>query len=378
MDAYQIALSRGSVTCHDFVWHRDIGCGGYGVTGLRWSCLLAAALLLMPFSGEARQVKLRVTTQLPISNHIGVNLVQFKEEVERRSDRTITVEIFDRSQLYKDNEALGAVATGAIEMGSVPTSQFYEKVPGVEIFQQPFLFNFEALVRAATSPGSEIRTLLDRAVLEATSARVLWWQSYGSSVFFSKGQDARHPAGIQAQRVRVFGQNMANFTKSCGGAPSVISASQQYQAVKDGKVDMVMTGITGVDSRDLWKVTDTITRTEHAALEFIVIINEKVWQSLAETHKAIVSDAARRAEHDLREQMASIEMKAYAFARQKGMKIHDLGPNQVAEWRACSSGMLDEFMNRGGELAQRLMAAYGKLRTHPCCSSGPEGTFTLR
>jgi len=348
------------------------------MTGVRWSRLLALALLLVPFTGQAQQVKLRVTTQLPISNHIGANLVQFKEEVESRTDRAITVEIFDRSRLYKDNEALGAVATGAIEMGSVPTSQFYDKVPGVEIFQLPFLFNFEALVRAATGPASEMRKLLDTAVLEATGTRVLWWQSYGSSVFFSNGQDARHPIGIRGQRIRVFGQNMANFTKYCGGTPFVISAGQQYQAVKDGKVDMVMTGITGVDSRDLWKVTDTVTRTEHAALEFIVVVNEKVWQSLAETHKTIVSASARRVEHDLRQQMASIEAKAYAFARNKGMKIHDLAPNQVAEWRACSSGMLEEFMDRGGELPRRLMGAYGKLRTHPCCSSGPAGTFTLR
>src|SRR5262245_64247403 len=99
---------------------------------------------------------------------------------------------------------------------------------------------------------------------------------------------------------------MANFTKYCGGVPLLISASKQHDAVKDGTVDMAMTGITGVDSRQLWNVTDTITRTEHAALEFLVIINEKVWQSLDERARTVVSESSRKAEQELREQMADI------------------------------------------------------------------------
>ena len=247
-----------------------------------WFCLLVASVLLAPPAAEAQQVTLRVTLQLPITNHLGVNLMQFKEEVERRTNKSISVEIFDNSRLYKDNEALEAVTSGAIEMATLPYQQFHRKAPSVEIFEQPFLFNFEALVRAATSPDGEIRRLLDKAVLDATGVRVLWWQSYGSSVFFSKGRDTKASRRRQGQKVRVFGEGMASFTRYCGGVPFLISASKQHQAVKDGTVDMAMTGVTGVDSRELWKVTDTITRTEHAALEFLVIINEKTWQSLAE------------------------------------------------------------------------------------------------
>jgi C4-dicarboxylate-binding protein DctP len=176
----------------------------------------------------------------------------------------------------------------------------------------------------------------------------------------------------------VFGENMANFIKYCGGIPFVISASEQHQAIRDGRVDMAMTGITGVTARELWKVTDTITRTEHAALEFVVIINDKVWQSLAEEHRTVVTAAARRAEQDLRQQMADIEAKAYAFARDKGITIYDLTPNEVAEWRACSAPIVEDYLTLAGELGQRVMASYGKLRTQPCCISGPGGEFTRR
>jgi C4-dicarboxylate-binding protein DctP len=349
------------------------------VTGVPRLCLLLlASLLLAPLTAQAQQTKLRVTLQLPITNHLGVNLVQFKEEVEKRTNKSIAVEIFDNSRLYKDNEVLEAVSSGAIEMATLTYQQFHKHVPAIDIFEQPFLMNFDALVRAATSPDGEFRKLLDKAILDATGVRVLWWQSYGNSVFFSKGRDTKHPTGISGQKIRVFGDNMATFTKYCGGVPMVISASKQNQAVKDGTVDMAMTGITGVDSRELWKVTDTITRTEHAALEFIVIINEKVWQSLSDAHKTIIGETSRMVEKDLRDKMAAIEDKAYAFAREKGMRVHELSPDEVAEWRVCSARLIEDYMASGGELASRLMGAYGRLRTDPCCNSGPQGAFRLR
>jgi hypothetical protein len=56
-----------------------------------------------------------------------------------------------------------------------------------------------------------------------------------------------------------------------------------------------------------------------------------------------------------------------------------LTSNQVADWRACSAGMLVDYMEKNGEGARRLMAAYGKLRLDPCCSAAPvAGDFTRR
>jgi len=343
---------------------------------VRWCGLLLMALLLAPCTATAEQVKLRITLQVPVTNPLlGIALVHLKEEVEKRTEKSISVEIFDRGQLYIDDQVVDAVSSGAIEMGVAGFSQFAKRVPGVDIMQQPFLFNFEALVRATANPDSELRKLIDKAVLDAAGVRVLWWQSFGSTVFFSKGRDVKEPNRIENQKVRVFSETMAQLTKLCGGTPVALSSSKMHGALKDGTVDMVMSGIGTVETRELWKVTDTVTRTEHGALEFFVIINEKTWQSLSHSHK---EEAARKAERGVREKVSEIETKAYAFAREKGMKILELTPDEVAEWRACSSGVLEAYMSNTGDLVRQLTAAYGKLRTDPCCSSGPTGSFNRR
>jgi C4-dicarboxylate-binding protein DctP len=353
--------------------------GGAVSKGWRICLLAAICVSLLPLAATAQQTKLRVTVQLPITNHVGVNLARFRDEVEQRTNKAIVVEIFDNSRLYKDSEVLEAVGSGAIEMGSLPYQQFAKKVPAIELFEQPFLMNFSTLVRAATAPDSDIRKLLEKAVFDATGVRILWWQAYGSNVVFSKGgRHVKRPSAIAGQKVRVFGQSMASLVKHCGGIPMVVPASQQTQAMKDGTVDMNMTGVSGVTARELWKASDTITRTEHGAVEMIAIINERVYQSLAPGHRAIILEAARNAERDLWDAMMRSEAEAYEVAREKGMQVHELSPDDVAEWRACSARVIEEYIAGAGELGTRMMQAYGKLRTDPCCNFAPKGTFTLR
>jgi C4-dicarboxylate-binding protein DctP len=335
--------------------------------------LVLACLLLAPFAAQAQQVKLRLTSQLPGAHFAGVKLTQFKDEVERRTDKTLTIEIFDDGRLYKDDQVIGAVSSGAIDMGFVISDRFADKIAAVSILQQPFLFNFEALVRTALSPDQETRRLLDKAILEAIGSRVLWWVPMGSTVIYSKGRSAISPAEISKLKIRVPGKATAAFVERCGGIPVLSNAGDQLSAMQEGRIDMTMTAPISVRERQLWKGADTITRTDHAVIEGTVIINEAVWQRLSESHKAIITEAARKVEQKLRDEIGRLEADAYRFARENGMKVYDLAPYQVAEWRACSAPVLDAFMAESGESGLQLMRAYGKLRTSPCCSAGPPG-----
>ena len=144
-----------------------------------------------------------------------------------------------------------------------------------------------------------------------------------------------------------------------------------HDAMKDGAVDLAMGSITSVEPRELWKVADTITRTDHAPIEFLLLVNEKVWQALPAVHRTTIAEAAKAVELATRDRFSKNEASAYAFAHQKGMQIRAVTADQVAEWRACSAGVLEDYMKAGSDLARRLLVAYGKLRADPCCTSGP-------
>ena len=119
--------------------------------------------------------------------------MEFKDGVEARTKGDVTVNIFDQSQFYNDYQVPNAVGSGAIEMGLAPLGQYEDDVPAAGVFLQPFLFNFDEIIRAAAQPGSEIRTIIDNEILSQTGARVLWWQRYGSPVMLSKAEPMLDP-----------------------------------------------------------------------------------------------------------------------------------------------------------------------------------------
>src|SRR5262249_26032364 len=185
--------------------------------------LFLASALLAPFTAQAQQVKLRITSQLPAAHYVGLNLDQFKNEVESRTGKAVAIEVVHDGRLYKDDQVLGAVSSGAIEMGYLVIDRIADKIPGTTILAQPFMFNFEALVRNALAPDQDMRKLMDKAILEATGSRVIWWLPLGSTVMLSKGQPTLRPADISKRRMRVLGKATADFVERCGGIPAILN-----------------------------------------------------------------------------------------------------------------------------------------------------------
>src|SRR5215475_6935089 len=350
----------------------NIHCGLNTMATARRLLCAIGFLLLLADGALAQQVKLKAALQVPITELLfGRSLAEFKKEVEELTRNAVTIEVFDNGKPYTDTQILGAVTSGAMELGVVGFDQFADKLPVVGMLDQPFLFNFDALINAAFAPGSDLRAVIDKTLLETMAVRVLWWQPIGNQIVFSKGLDVASPRQIKGKKVRAISETNAKFVKLCGGEPVNMSVVQMNEAMKDGKIDMAMSGIAAILSRDMWKVSDTVTRTDHSPLEYLLIMTEKNWQALAPAHRAAIMDVVKRMEPKIRERAAESERSLYAAAREKGMKIVDLAPHQVAEWRACSSDLLLQYMETSAEVGSRLMASYGKLRTAPCCSAGP-------
>lgn len=324
------------------------------------SAIAAVALASAPFwavsTASAADTTLRISLQLPLASHLGQNLVLFEEEVEKASGGTIDVQIFDSAQLYKDKEVPEAVGSGQIEMGVASLTRYVGEIPAVDVFYMPFLMNSEQKVRAAVAPDSAVRQPIDAAILE-TGARVLWWQAYGGVILLSNGGPMSTPEAIKGKKVRVFGKTLGTWIETVGGAPTLISGSEQFLAYQRGTVDVGMTGVSGVKSRKLWEVMDTITVTNNADIEFIVVINEDFWQGLSDEQRGWISAAARTAEIDVRDRMASIEAEAYEQAKANGMTVYTPTPEEIAVWREASQPVIDTWLEGAGDLGRQVYEA---------------------
>ncbi|KAA0920431.1 C4-dicarboxylate ABC transporter substrate-binding protein [Aquicoccus porphyridii] len=311
----------------------------------------AAMLAVTPVMADTT---LRITLQLPLKSHLGQNLLMFKEEVEAKSD--MKIEIYDSAQLYRDNEVPQAVGAGEIEMGVASLTRYVGEIPAVDIFYMPFVLNTEEKVRAAVAPDSPVRGPIDDAIRD-TGSHVLWWQAYGGSVLLSKGEPLRGPEDMAGKKARVFGKWLGEWVNVLGGAPTLISGSEQFLAYQRGTVDIGMTGVSGVVSRKLWEVMDTITAVNNADIEFIVVINEDVWEGLSDEQRNILTTAARNAETSVRDYMSEFEANAFKEAEANGMTVHFPTDEEIAAWREASAPVIEAWLAESGELGQQLLDA---------------------
>jgi len=301
---------------------------------------------------------LRYTTQLPGKNFATKNAASFIQCVGDKTD--IKIELYDSAQLYRDKEVPQAVASGAIDMGMSTTARFAGTIPAIEIFYVPFATGNRDQVVKMLSPGAELRTLLDDALIK-TGARPVWWIEYGRAVFLSKkDKPVRVPADLKGLKVRVFGKTLGEFVKANGGAATLMSGSEQFVAYQRGTVDAGMTGVASVKSRKLYEVMDVVTISEHAYIYFVSLINEKVWNSLSKAEQGVMQKCGREAELAQQAAVGKVEAASIAFTREKGKQVLELSPKEIDLWRVSGKPVVDAYLKNSGELGQKVMKAIEK------------------
>jgi C4-dicarboxylate-binding protein DctP len=352
---------------------RENKIAAWAVWGRLWPLLLLLSWLGAP-PALAQTTTLHMSLPISADNPVGQSIRDFARQVGVRTGGSVRIEVQDKDRRYEEHEVVAAVASGTVEMGATTLNQFAYDVPLAGAFLQPFLFNFDVLVEAATERGSEIRTLVEDEVLYWTNARVLWLQPFGSSVIVSKAAAiiASRPVGAPDDLTR-------ELIKACGGTPHLVPPAEVLGALKQGSIKSAVTDVMSVREYGLWQVADTITDLRHAPSLFVVVVNEKAWQGLAPAQREVVSELAQEAQTDMWARFTAIRADAYAFARQKGMKVVEPQPEDVAGWRACTAPLLEAYMERAGEAGPKLFAAYGRLRKAPCCRQLPvNARFMLR
>jgi C4-dicarboxylate-binding protein DctP len=326
--------------------------------------MLTAFFIALLAGGVAQATgrQIRIAFQLPEHSHLHENLDLFKQLVEKGTNGAYQIVIAHSGALIKEQDAPEAVATGMVEMASVTVNQYAGVIPATDLFVQPFMFSHPPTLVAATQPGSPVRAPIDQAILAKVGARVLWWQSNGTTVMVSKAAPVTAPAAITGKAVRVSTESEAEFIRLCGGNARILPAAAAYGAYQTGEVAAGSTTIGAVPVRKLWEVTRFVTYTRHRTAEFVVTINERLWQSLPAEHKRVFEGAAREAETTQRARVAGIEREAHASAERNGMRLVEVSGRELQDlWKFCAAPMLEAYLDRSGELGARVIAGYRKI-----------------
>jgi C4-dicarboxylate-binding protein DctP len=179
--------------------------------------LLVAGWLCVPISiAFADPVIIRLWTQMPVAFPSNQTLRDFKDHVEAKSAGELQIEIDDTPKLFSDKSVIDGVKDGRIEMGFIVLSRYAGRIPALDLFQLPFLFNKSAVAAAGVARSSELRQLMDAEILKQQNGRVLWWVLLGHLVLLAEHSLA-DPGNLAGKSVRTYGPMMESLIARCGG-----------------------------------------------------------------------------------------------------------------------------------------------------------------
>ena len=93
---------------------------------------------------------------------------------------------------------------------------------------------------------------------------------------------------------------------------------------------------------------DTISLTNNAHMQFLMIANSGWWNSLSPNLKKLISKAAFSAEEKSVKVLKQIEISSYKEAIKNGMRIALLSSDDRDYWREKSGPIYEAFLEKTG------------------------------
>lgn len=234
-----------------------------------------AGLILSSSAAFAANYTLNVSTALGTDDPIYKGLVEFKNNVESRSNNQIRVRIFPGSQLGSDEDIIEQIKAGAgtalITDGA--RLELYAKEFG--ILTAPYVVNnFDEMRKVVVSPVFEgwSNKLRDQGGFQVFSFN--WYQGERHLV---TNKPVSKPADLAGVRMRTpSAPQWLETVRALGATPTPMAWAESYSALQLKAIDGVEAQYPAIYSSRLYEVTKYITKTHHIQL-VTGLVGSKIW-----------------------------------------------------------------------------------------------------
>lgn len=320
------------------------------------SALLAAPAVTRGAHAQA-QVTMRLSHQFPPAHHNARVIAAFAEDVAKRSDGQVQVQVFPAEQLAKAGENFPGVARGAFEAAAAVNFQWGTTIPEMNVVTLPYLFTDLPRIRKFT--GSEAATFLEGLLERRAVKNLMWLYTTRMSIFTSNRRPIVNLEDFRGLKIRGLNALTDHALSAVGAAPSAMPGPEVSAALQSGVLDAGLTDVSAAVSRRYYEIQKFGTVAPYFTVISHVYVNPRWWAGLSAPHRAAIEAAARKAEQDQIQVTEDTASAAVGELRSKGMTIHEQTPQESATWRAAmQQPVIDAFLRlapQGGPRALELL-----------------------
>jgi TRAP-type C4-dicarboxylate transport system substrate-binding protein len=320
----------------------------------RCVCAIVATLLqgVVPVHAQTT-IRWQMATAYSDETFHTQNLQRFAQDVADATHGALSIEVHAGGRLAKANEIRARVEAGTIDAGEVIMSSMVADVPVAGADSVPFI----------TSSYADAHNLWrhQRPLVEAALARrglvVLYAVPWPPQGLYST-RPVSATVDMKSATMRTYNAATVRIAELMGATPVDVPAGQLARALKEGRVDsMITSGVTGVES-SAWMRMKYFYDIRAWFPKNIVLVHRASLDALDEPVRDAVRRAATVAEH---RGWAASEAAAAASLRQlagHGVRVESPGFELRHELRRFGEKFSLEWVRATGADATSILIPY--------------------
>lgn len=288
----------------------------------------------------------RYGNQQPEAHSRTVSMQWFADELEKRTDGRIKVEIYHSGVLGTEKEMFEMTVTGALEGYR---GAFYEQLnPEFLIYNLPFLFQSYDEMKAFNASD------MAQDMLKNGSVQGIYMPAVGFTGFrtvINKVRPIMLPEDLKGIKMRSPGQApILNFYRLFDANPQEMAFSEVYMALKQGVLDGADNSPTNILAAKLNEVAPYFTALNYMAGADPLMVNMAWYESLPSDLQDIFNQVAKEALAYWDDLESEAALKAITeISNAPGVEGIDMSdhPEEAAIWAEACAPLWQQFVDEG-------------------------------
>jgi tripartite ATP-independent transporter DctP family solute receptor len=273
-------------------------------------------------SAEGKAYKFKLAHITPPSHMWHQAAEKFKEELSKRSDGRIELEIYPSSQLGTEADMMQQIGAGSVDFGFITAAYTSSRSPSFAAWFAPYAFeDLEAAHKARESePAKKILATLDQEGITG-----LDYLFAGQRVMLFKDKEVKKPEDMKGLKLRVTpSPPMQDFYKSMGASTEGLPLPEVYSAVQTGVIDGMDMDLDATITNKYYEVAKYGAVTNHMVWPAVAMVNKKTFEGMSEEDQKIVRDSLKAAADFAVETRSAQEEEFKKELADKGMEIYTI------------------------------------------------------
>ena len=324
---------------------------------VRRTALVAALACLGSAAFAQAALKMTLGHNAAPGNPKALGAIFFAEQMSKRSNGRITVQVAGAAQLGDDQTMLTALRTGTMDMSVNSQGPVSAVVPETAALGMPFLFS--TLPQAWKVLDGPIGKELAQK-FEAKNLVVLAWWDNGIRQTTNNKRAITKPDDLKGLKIRTPADPATvDLFQAMGASTQQINFSELYVAIQQGVVDGQENPLANIHSSKLYEVQKYLSLTHHKYESMPFLMSGITWKKLSEADRKLVMEVAAEAATFERKLMQESDDKLIGeFRKMPNVSINE---PDLAPFKAATAKVWDKWEALPvGDFVKKLRAQVGK------------------